>query len=374
MIPLAKPWFDERELNYVKETLDSGWVAGQGPKNKQLAKEVCEYTTTDFAIPVSNCTSGLHLALLTLGIKKGDEVIVSDFSFPASGHAVMYCGAVPRFVDVDMETYNIQARLIGQKINEKTKAIIVVHALGQMAEMDSIRKIADTNGLFLIEDAACAFGASFKNVAAGKYGDISVFSFHARKNITSGEGGIVVTDNEEWAAKISSLSSFGMESAFNRQEKFNIPSFNSLGYNYKLSDIQAAIVLGQIQKYPELLERKKFLANIYNHHLSGSSLIHIPLEKEGCIHVYQTYAVVLDEKIDRDKVILAMREDGIQTQIGTYALHVQALYQSHDECLNSLALFNQTLALPLFYELTETQIEFIVKRLKYHVNHKSNLR
>lgn len=374
MIPLARPWFDERELKGVKESLDSGWVAGQGSKNKQLAKAVCDFTGTGFAIPVSNCTSGLHLALLALGIDSGDEVIVSDFTFPATGHAVMYCGGIPRFVDVDLETYNLQARLIEQKINNKTKAIIVVHALGQMTEMDTIREIANANRLFLIEDAASAFGASYKNVTAGKFGDISVFSFHARKNITSGEGGIVVTDNEAWAGKISSLSCFGMKSAFDRQEKFNIPSFNSLGYNYKLSDIQAAIVLEQIWKYPQLLERKRSLAYLYNKHLSGDSLIHVPVEKAGCFHVYQTYAVVLDKKTDRDKVILTMREDGIQTQIGTYALHVQPVYQSTDHCPNSLFLSNQTLALPLFYDLTETQIAFIANRLKYHVNHKANLR
>ncbi len=374
MIPLAKPWFDKNEADIVSEVLQSGWVAGQGPMNLQLSNEVCEFVGSKYAIPVCNCTSGLHLALITLGIGKGDEVIVSDFSFPATAHAVIMCGATPRFVDVDLGTYNIKPDLIAQYINKKTRGIIVVHAFGHMAEIDRISRIAKENDLFVIEDAACAFGATYKNKKAGSYGDISAFSFHARKNITSGEGGIVVTDSEEWANKIDSLSCFGMESAFNRQKEFTIPSFVFEGFNYKLSDIQAAIAVEQIRKYPIIVKRKRDLVVWYNSFFSDNDLIEIPIEAENCQHVYQSYVVLLHKKIDRNKIIIALRNDGIQTQIGTYSLHCQPVYKSNDKCSNSLHLMDQTLALPLFYELKDAQVTYIAERLMCHLcntlNHK----
>ena len=374
MIPLTKPWFDESELQAVKETLDSGWVAGQGPKNAELANLVCDITGSAHAIPVANCTSGLHLALIALGIGPGDEVIVPDFTFPATGHAVMYCEATPRFAEVHMDTFNLDVSKLERCINHKTKAIIAVHAFGQMADMDAIMEVAGKNNLYVIEDAACAFGAKYENTSSGKTGHISAFSFHARKNISSGEGGIVVTDNNAWAEKIKSLSCFGMESAFQRAEKFSIPTFVDLGYNYKLSDIQAAIAIQQISKNNHLVEKKHALVAMYNQLLSEVSQVTIPKVKEGNLHVYQTYAIVLDEKIDRDKMILALRNDGIQTQIGTYASHIQPVYKSTDSCPVSLFLYEQTLALPLYYDLAESQVSYIVERIEYQINQHGNMK
>ncbi|MGA2406154.1 MAG: DegT/DnrJ/EryC1/StrS family aminotransferase [Bacteroidales bacterium] len=369
MINLSKPYFDDCELDAIKKTFDSGWVAGQGPKNEELSELICQFTGSKFAIPVNNCTSGLHLALLALGILHGDEVIVSDFTFPATGHSVMYCGAIPRFVDVKLSTYNIDPDLIEEKINRKTKAIIVVHALGQMAEMDAIVQIVKENKLFLIEDAACSLGAEYKGSQAGRFGDITAVSFHARKNVTSGEGGILLTDNDKFASTVKSLSCFGTESAFARQNEFIIPVFNQLGYNYKLSDINAAIAIEQLKKYPQFLNKRFAQVELYNKLLQNKPLIQIPRVANGAKHVFQTYAILLDEKINRNRLIVQMRSEGIQTQIGTYSSYIQPVYRNtNDVCPNSRYLFEHTLALPLFYELTEAEIKKVVERLMSNIN------
>jgi dTDP-4-amino-4,6-dideoxygalactose transaminase len=206
-IPLLRPYFNSEELEEIQKVLDSGWVS-QGPKVKEFEEKIAEYLGVKYAIAVTNCTSALHLALLSLGIKKDDEVLVADFTFPATGHSVLYCGANPIFVDVDLKTYNLNPELIEEKISDKTKAIIPVHTFGQPAEMDAIMEIAEDHNLKVIEDAACALGAKYKNKFAGTIGDIGCLSFHARKGITTGEGGMAVTNNKDLADKIRNLSLF----------------------------------------------------------------------------------------------------------------------------------------------------------------------
>ena len=229
--------------------------------------------------------------------------------------------------------------------------------------MDPIIKLTKKYNLFVIEDAACALGATFKGKAAGSYGDVATFSFHARKNTTSGEGGIVVTNNQQLASKIEKMSCFGMESAFTRQHKFSIPSFTMLGFNYKLSDINAAIAIEQIRKYPELLKKRKDLVETYNRFLINSPYIRIPIVPNGFEHVYQTYAVSIDERINRNQLILDLRKSGIQTQIATYASHIQPVYRCSDRCENSKYLYDHLLALPLYYELTIKEVEYITNQL-----------
>ncbi|MCK4763603.1 MAG: DegT/DnrJ/EryC1/StrS family aminotransferase [Candidatus Aminicenantes bacterium] len=367
IIPLAKPYFDAAELAAVKQVLDSGWAAGQGPRGRELAQKIKAITNRGYAIPVNNCTAALHLSLLAIGIEPGDEVLVSDYTYPATGHAVMYCGAKPVFVDVSLDTYNILPGLIEKKITGKTKALVINHAFGLMCDMDEIVDITRGHNLKLIEDAACALGACYKERPAGSYGDLAAFSFHARKNVTSGEGGMVVTDSEEYAARIDSLSCFGIESAYKRQDEFSIPVFRALGYNYKLSDINAAVALAQLRKYPRVLEKRSRLAALYNRELANVEFVTPPLAEEGYFHIYQTYAGLLAEGIDRDRLILALRRDGIQTQIGTFASHVQPVYKSKDKCPNSYELFNRSLALPLYYEMEEEQVYFVVRQLNRRI-------
>jgi len=364
-IPLTRPYFDSEELEEIQKVLDSGWVT-QGPKVEEFEDKITEYLGIKHAIAVTNCTSALHLALISVGVKRGDEVLVADFTFPATGHAVLYCGAKPVFIDVDPKTYNIDPNLIEEKITEKTKAIIPVHTFGQLAEMDAIMEIAEEYNLKVIEDAACALGARYKGRYAGTIGDIGCFSFHARKGITTGEGGMVVTNNEKLASKIRNLSVFGMTSAWDkeRSDKFIIPEFVDIGYNYKMSDITAAVGVAQLRKLDRIIERKRELAKYWDEKLQEIEFIEPPYVSENVKHIYQSYVALVDKRINRNKLIEILVKKGIQTQIGTYASHIQPVYNSKDKCPNSLEIFNRSLALPMYYVLRKEDIDIVAAHLK----------
>jgi dTDP-4-amino-4,6-dideoxygalactose transaminase len=364
-IPLLRPYFDLEELEEIKKVLDSGWVS-QGPKVKEFEAKIAEYLGVRYAIAVTNCTSALHLSLLSIGIKEGDEVLVADYTFPATGHAVLYCGARPVFVDIDPKTYNIDPEVIEEKITDRTKAIIPVHTFGQPAEMDKIMDIAREYDLIVIEDAACALGAKYKNKYAGTIGDIGCFSFHARKGITTGEGGMVIVNNKSLAEKIRSLSVFGITSAWDREksDKMIIPEFTELGYNYKMSDITAAVGLAQLKKFERIIERKRELAKYWDEKLQAIEFIEPPYVSENVKHIYQSYVAVVGKNINRNRLIEVMMKKNIQTQIGTYASHIQPVYNSTDKCPNSLEIFHRSIALPMYYMLKKENIDTAAAYLK----------
>jgi dTDP-4-amino-4,6-dideoxygalactose transaminase len=364
-IPLAKPFFNDEELEEIKKVLESGWVS-QGPKVKEFEDKVAEFVGAKYAIAVTNCTCALHLSNLSLDIKKGDEVIVADYTFPATGHSVLYCCAKPVFCDIDIKTYNIDPEKIKNKITKKTKAIIPVHTFGQTAEMDKILEIAKKNNLFVIEDAACALGAKYKGKYAGTFGDIGCFSFHARKGITTGEGGMVVTNNKKIAEKIRYLSVFGMKTAWDREhyKSFMIPQFFDIGYNYKMSDITAAIGVAQVKKIERIIHKKQELAKYWDELLDKMDLIIKPHVSKGYFHVYQSYVALIDKKVNRNKVIEKLASKGIQAQIGTYASHIQPVYKSQDLCPVSRDIYDRALALPIYYTLKEEEITDTAKILK----------
>lgn len=357
-LPLLKPYFDAEELRELAGVLDSGWVS-QGPKSKEFEKAVCEYTGAKYAITVTNCTAALHLALLSVGVKKSDEVLVADFTFPATGHAVMYCGAKPMFVDVDRKTYNIDPGLIEDKITKKTKAIIPVDTFGQPADMDRIMKIAKKHDLPVIEDAACALGAKHGDSFAGTLGDIGCYSFHARKGVTTGEGGMAVTDDKKLAERIRHLSVFGMKAAWDREKgsEHSIPEFTDMGFNYKMSDILAAVGVVQMKRIEGIIRRKQKLARHWDEKLDEIDLIEKPFVAKNVRHVYQSYVALVDKKINRNRLISKLKKKGLQTQIGTYASHIQPVYKSKDRCPGSLDLYNRSLALPMYYSLTKQEID-----------------
>ena len=364
-LPLTRPYFDQEELYEIKKVLDSGWVS-QGPKVREFEERVCDYTGAKHAIAVANCTTALHVSLLALGVRQGDEVIVSDYTFPATGHAVMYCGARPVFADVRMDTYNIDSALFEKKITKRTKAVIPVHAFGLPCEMDALNEVADKHGIKVIEDAACAFGAKWKGNYAGTMGDIGCFSFHARKGLTTGEGGMVVTDDKKLAEKMRGYSVFGMTTAWEREKGkgFQIPKFMYLGFNYKLSDIAAAVGVVQLRRLDKVLRRKRALARYWNEKLEKIPGITPPTENRGAFHVYQSYVGVLDKGLKRDRLIELLKPRGVQAQIGTYASHIQPVYHSKDKCPNSLDLFKRSIALPHYYTMTESDVDKAAAHLR----------
>jgi dTDP-4-amino-4,6-dideoxygalactose transaminase len=364
-IPLMRPYFDEEEIEEIRQVLNSGWVS-QGPKSREFETKISEYLQVDEVISVINCTSALHLALLSIGVTKGDEVLVADYTFPATGHAVVYCGATPVFVDIDEKTYNIDPSLIVDKITEKTKAIIPVHTFGQPAQMDEIMDIAREHDLHVIEDAACAFGSTYKGTYAGLIGDIGCYSFHARKGITTGEGGMVIAKNREILKKIRLLSTFGMVPAWNREKLngFTHCEFTALGYNYKLSDINAAIGVAQLKKLDRIIKRKQILAQCWDDVLTDIDGIQPPFVDKNVTHIYQSYVALVDITIKRDDVILQLMKEGVQAHIGTYASHIQPIYGSKDHCPHSLEIYQRALALPMYYILKEEEIKFVATLLK----------
>lgn len=365
MIPLTRPYFNQEEIREVKKVLDSGWVS-QGPKTKEFEKKFAKYLGVKYAIAVSNGTAALHLSLLALNIKRGDEVLVADYTFPATGHSVLYCGAKPVFIDIDPKTYNINADLIEKKITKKTKVIIPVHTFGQPADMSPIMRIVKKYHIRVVEDAACAAGAKYKGQMAGTIGDIGCFSFHARKGITTGEGGMVVTNNKKLADEIRTLAVFGTISPKPRKQSFGIiiPKFIKLGYNYKMSDITAAVGIAQLRRIDKIIKRKRDLSRYWDKKLEEIDFIKPPFVDKNVFHIYQSYVALVDKKINRNKLIKYLKDHNIQTQIGTYASHIQPVYHSKQKCPNSLDVFKRALALPLYYTLKKRDIDKIIYFLK----------
>ena len=249
-IPLTRPSTDDRELAAVAEVLASGWLAGQGPRGTELEQGFTNLTGKGHAVALNNCTAGLHLALTALGVSPGDEVIVADYSFPATAHAVLYCGAKPVLVDVRPDTATLDPTLVEAAITSRTRGIVGVDALGVPADWDPLQEIATRNGLFLVEDAACSAGGVYRDRPCGSFGDVAVFSLHARKGITSGEGGVLTTDDESFGRTRTQRRLLRHAERVPRQasDTLAIPTFPELGYNYKLSDILAAIAIVQLSK------------------------------------------------------------------------------------------------------------------------------
>ena len=364
-LPLLRPFFDQEEIDEIKKVFDSGWVA-QGPKVKEFERCCAKYLGCNYAIAVTNCTAALHLALLALGIKKGDDVLVADYTFPATGHSVLYCGARPVFVDINRETYNLDPVELKKKLTKRSKVIMPVHTFGQPADMDPIMEFAEAYDLKVVEDAACALGAKYKGNQAGTIGHIGCYSFHARKGVTTGEGGMVVTNDESLAESIRYLSVFGMKTAWERKKskKFSIPIFTDLGYNYKMSDIAAAIGVVQLKRLDKILRRKRQLAKYWDTQLQDVKYIKPPYIDEHVRPVYQAYVTLIDKGIDRNGVIDDLAMLGIQTNIGTYASHIQPVYKSKDRCPNSLEVFKRALSLPLYYGMMELNIDLATSKLR----------
>ena len=365
-IPLTVPSVGQEEIEAVLSVFSSHWLAGQGPQSESLEAAFREHTKTRHAVALNNCTAGLHLALKALGVASGDEILVADYSFPATGHAVLYCGATPVFVDVRPDTGTIDVSAVEAQITQRTRGIVAVDALGMPADWGPLTEIARKHDLFLVEDAACAAGGEYQGRPCGSFGDVAVFSLHARKGITCGEGGVLVTDQEDLAAFVRRTANFGMQSAFTRQasEQLSLPSFGELGYNYKLSDILAAIATAQLSKLGAFLETRRSIASRYGLLLRDLPGVNVPVAPLDRIPTWQTYAIALEPELKRDAVVIAMRKRGIGCNIGTYALHEQSVYGAESSrCPVSAGLFRQHLALPMYGELTEAEQDRVVETL-----------
>jgi perosamine synthetase len=352
-IPVYKPSITDLEKQYVNECLDSSWVSSKGKYTELFEKSFSKKTNIDYSTSVCNGTVALHLALLSLGIGPGDEVIVPTFTYIASVNAIVYCGATPIFVDSIQQSWQVDPQDVIKKITSKTKAIMVVHLYGQSCEMDEICKISRDNNLFLIEDCAEAFGTYYKGNHVGSFGDISTYSFFGNKTITAGEGGMIVTNNETLYRRCVHLKGQGL--AEHRQYWHDV-----IGYNYRMTNIACAIGQAQLERSDELISKKRKIAEYYHKAFDGT---HIQTHKEqpNTIHSYWMNSIILDCNMEqRDKFRDYLATKGIDTRPLFYPVHTMPMYshkyQSHRIAENiSRRGFN----LPSYPDLNQDELNYI---------------
>ncbi|MGW0885816.1 DegT/DnrJ/EryC1/StrS family aminotransferase [Streptomyces sp. NPDC002671] len=365
-IPLVHASLGDKELAAVAEVFSSGWPAGQGPKGRALETQLAERFGVADAVALSNCGAALHLAMLALGVKPGDEVIVADYTFPAPAHAVRYVDAVPVFADVRADTGTVDPQAVADLVGPRTVGIIAVDTVGMPADYAELTSIADRHGLFVVEDAACAVGATYQGRDAGALAPVACLSFHGRKGASSGEGGALLTSDPALAADARLRSSFGIGSIFDQAQVVGlpIPAFTDIGYNYKLSDIAAAILQVQLDRVDELLDRRNAVAARYAELLADEELVTVPHVPQDRTHAWQSYMVTLDPGVDRAGVAADLRAQGIGCGHGTWATHLQPVYRSKQKCPVSADLFQRNLAIPMHAELTTSQVERVVEVLR----------
>ncbi len=352
-IPLIKPYLPPGTKERVAAVLDSGYLT-EGPVTRELEVAAAAFVGVRHALAVTSCSTGLELALRALGVGPGDEVIVPDYTYPVTAQVVAIVGATAVIVDTDPISMLMDYDRLEAAITPRTKAIMPVSIFGNPLDYGRLNTIKKQHRLFILEDAACAIGAAYQGRRVGAWADISVFSLHPRKFITSGEGGIVTTDNNAWADWMNSYKHFGMGVTDSRLGA----SFERTGTNYKLSNILAAVALGQMQQADALLQRRQELAANYVRLLADKPGITLPKTTPGGSHSYQTFSVFVER---RNAVMQTLRDMGIEAQIGTYALHLQPVFQKEPAYrLNgpfkgSRHGFDHCLALPLYHEMTEAE-------------------
>jgi len=371
-IPITKPCFGEEEKRAIIEPLESGWVV-QGPKVKEFERLFAEYTGAKYAIAISNCTAALHLALVALGIDEGDEVIVPAFTWVSTANVVEYQRGKPVFVDIDLRTFNIDVKQIEDKITPRTKAIIPVHLFGLSADMDPIMEIAKRHNLYVVEDAACALGTFYKGRCIGTIGDATCFSFHPRKLITTGEGGMLTTNDPDIARQVSSRRDHGALASDLERHKagaWSLPEFPWLGYNYRMTDLQGAIGVEQMKKLDWIIQRRIELAHRYDEMLSELEAIETPFVPDGYRHTYQSYVTLVkdDSPLSRDEIALRLQAEGIATRQGTQAVHALGYYKNkygiaEEDYPMTWKAACQSLTLPLYPTMTEEEQDYVVEKL-----------
>ncbi|WP_308796731.1 DegT/DnrJ/EryC1/StrS family aminotransferase [Agromyces silvae] len=364
-IPLGQPTVGDEELEAIREVFASGWLSGAGPTCQRFESRFAEVAGTAHALATSNCGSALHLGLQVLGAGPGDEVIVGDYTFPATGHSVMWTGATPVFADIRPDIWSADPAAVEAAITPRTVGILAVDVFGQPADYDELRQIADRHGLWLMEDAACSAGASYHGRPAGSLADVATFSFHGRKGITAGEGGALTTDDATLAEHARKLHTYGIAPAISREGSTDlpIPTFDEAGYNYRLSDLAAGVMLAQVDRLPTLLENRRRAARWYEERLAPLERVTAPVALDDREHPWQSYVVTLDPELDRGAIAGYLRQHGVQCNFGTYASHVQPVYGFEGELPISADLFGRHLAIPMHANLTEAQVDRVVETL-----------
>ena len=362
MIPITKPYFGPEEGEAARKAVESGWVS-QGPKVAEFERVVAGYCGTAEAVAVSNCTTALHLALLVLGVGPGDEVICPSMSFIATANSIRYTGATPVFADVDPRTYNLDPDAAEASITPHTKAIMVVHQIGLPVDIDQFLAIGQKHGVKILEDAACAIGSRYKGKPIGGHSEMACFSFHPRKVITTGEGGMITTNNAEYARRLRLLRQHGMsvpDTVRHAARQVITEQYVCLGYNYRMTDIQAAVGIEQMKRLDWIVERRRELAARYTATLADHPWLRPPCVPEYAEFNFQSYAVQLtdDAPISRDELMQRLLDVGISTRRGIMLAHTEPAYAGHTargDLSRSEAASARSMLLPLFPQMTEEE-------------------
>ncbi|MBI3046054.1 MAG: DegT/DnrJ/EryC1/StrS family aminotransferase [Candidatus Harrisonbacteria bacterium] len=360
---IAKPYITKKEEQYVLEVLRSG-ILSIGPKIELFEKKFADFMGVKYACAVSSGTAGLHLTMIAAGIGPGDEVITTPFSFVASANSILYVGAKPVFVDIDPVTYNMNPAKIEEKITKKTKAILAVHIFGQATDMDPIMKIAKKYKLKIIEDVCESIGATYKGRKVGTFGESAVFAFYPNKQMTTGEGGMIVTNDKKSDQLFRSLRNQG------RAENMQWLDHERLGYNYRMDELSAAAGLAQIEKIDFLLSERRKVAEMYTKYLKPhSDFIQVPVIAPANIHTWFVYVVSLkNKKINRNQLIEKLAAEGISTKPYLPSIHLFSFYKNlfgykEGDFPISENVSNKAVALPFYIGLKESDIKYICEKL-----------
>jgi perosamine synthetase len=371
-VPFARPHLTGNEGEAVARVISTGWVS-QGPQVQAFEAMFAERVGAADAVATTNCTTALHLALVVSGVRPGDEVIVPSLSFIATANSVLHCGARPVFADIDPSTYNLDPTAAERAITERTRAIMPVHQVGLPADMDPFLELADRYGIALVEDAACAIGASYKGRPVGSIGPVACFSLHPRKVITTGEGGMITVQDRQLAERMRRLRQHGMsvsDLARHSSTRVVIESYPEPGFNYRMTDMQAALGLCQLEVLDDVLERRRVLAERYNNALSQIPHLEPPHDPDYAHRTWQSYCVSVNPRspIGRTELMQRLLEDGIVTRRGVMAIHEEEAYVSRSlaDLPHTEAAARNVLMLPLFADLTFEQQDYVIERLAAH--------
>jgi perosamine synthetase len=356
-VPFARPEFDAAEARAVADVLASGWVS-QGPQVRRFEELFAARVGARFGVATTSCTTALHLALKLAGVGPGDEVICPSYSFIATANAVAYAGAVPAFADVEPDTWNLDPADALRRVTPRTRAVIPVHQVGLAVDLDRFQAFAD-RGIAIVEDAACAIGATYRGRPIGSHGHIACFSFHPRKTISVGEGGMVMTDDERLAEMARRLRSHGAtvsDRARHEAGGLVYEEYRELGYNYRMTDIQAAIGIVQLGKLDALIARRREIARAYDAAFAGSPAIRVPATPPYAEHAYQSYGIYLTDRarLGRDDFMRALIAAGISCRRGIPPIHLEPLYRGRQASLPITEdIAARSVFLPMFAGLTD---------------------
>ena len=370
MIPVAKPYLDKTDAQNAYDTIMSGWVT-QGPRVQEFEEKFAQYVGSKYAVALSNCTTALHLAMIIAGVGEGDEVICPSMSYIATANSIRYTGADVVFAEVNPVTYNIDVEDVRKKITPKTKAVLIVHQIGMPADIDAFKALCSEKNLILIEDAACAAGSAYKENKIGSHSDLVCFSFHPRKVITTGDGGMITTNNEAYRDRIKLLRQHAMsvnDRVRHESTKVIFEDHIELGYNYRMTDIQAAVGIKQLEKLDFIIAERRKIALQYHEAFKKISTIRLPLEAEGYLSNYQSYSIYLKPEctISRNDLMQAMLDKGISTRRGIMTSHRETAYAVYSKGVSlpmSEDASDRSIILPLYYPMEQKDVQYVIDTL-----------